>query len=143
VVARTAFVDHIGLGVPDLAAAKRWYDELMPILGMTAWFPTSPAGEFNYGPDGGGRGTQIFFYQSLEPDAAHSRHAVGLQHLSFMVESRAVVREAHEWAVDKGAEVVHPPRDFPEYGQHYATFFLDLNGFHLEVVSFSPPDEAP
>ena len=36
---------------PDLAAAKRYYDELMPILGLRAWFPTTKAGEFNYGPD--------------------------------------------------------------------------------------------
>jgi catechol 2,3-dioxygenase-like lactoylglutathione lyase family enzyme len=46
-MARTAFIDHIGIGVPDLAAAKAWYDELMPILGLTKWFPTSPSGEYN------------------------------------------------------------------------------------------------
>jgi catechol 2,3-dioxygenase-like lactoylglutathione lyase family enzyme len=142
-MARTAFIDHIGIGVPDLAAAKRWYDELTPILGLRAWFPTSPSGEFNYGPDGGGRGTQVFFYQALEPDRTHSRHGVGLQHLSFMVAERAHVREAHEWAVAQGAEVVHAPRDFPEYGTHYATFFLDPHGIMVEVVSFSPEDEAP
>ena len=129
------FIDHIGLGVPDLAAAKRYYDELMPILGLTQWFPTTAAGEFNYGPDGA-RGTQVFFYQALEPEARHSRHATGLQHLSFMVASRATVRAAHEWAVSQGAEIVHAPRDFPEYGSHYATFFLDPHGFMLEVVSF-------
>ena len=135
---RTGFVDHIGLGVPDLAAAKQYYDELMPILGLTAWFPTTEAGEFNYGPNGA-RGPQIFFYQSLEP-APHSRHAVGLQHLSFMVETRAIVDEAHAWAVAHGADVVHAPRDFPEYGVHYATYFLDMHGFMLEVVSFAPED---
>jgi catechol 2,3-dioxygenase-like lactoylglutathione lyase family enzyme len=40
----TGFVDHIGIGVPDLSAAKRYYDELMPILGLRAWFPTTQAG---------------------------------------------------------------------------------------------------
>jgi catechol 2,3-dioxygenase-like lactoylglutathione lyase family enzyme len=135
-VTRTGFIDHIGLGVPDLASAKRYYDELMPILGLRAWFPTTVAGEFNYGPDGA-LGSQLFFYEALEP-STHSRHGTGLQHLSFMVESRAVVREAHEWAVGRGSEVVHAPRDFPEYGRHYATFFLDPHGFMLEVVSFEP-----
>src|SRR5512146_765414 len=61
-VPRTGFIDHIGIGVPDLVAAKRYYDELTPILGLRAWFPTTDAGEFNYGPDGA-RGPQIFFYQ--------------------------------------------------------------------------------
>lgn len=129
---RTGFIDHIGIGVPDLVAAKRYYDEFMPILGLRAWFPTTDAGEFNYGPDGA-RGSQIFFYQALEP-GRHSRHGTGLQHLSFMVSSRATVREAHDWAVAHNAEVVHEPRGFPEYGEHYATYFLDPCGFMLEVV---------
>jgi catechol 2,3-dioxygenase-like lactoylglutathione lyase family enzyme len=138
-VARTGFIDHIGIGVPDLAAAKAYYDELMPILGLRAWFPTTEAGEFNYGPDGA-MGPQIFFYQALEPDS-YSRHGTGLQHLSFLVSSHAVVREAHEWAVHRNAEVVHEPREFPEYGRHFATFFLDPHGFMLEVVCHG--DEEP
>jgi len=137
-VARTGFIDHIGIGVPDLAAARRYYDELMPILGLRPWFPTTEAGEFNYGPDGG-LGSQIFFYQAFEPDR-HSRHGTGLQHVSFMVSSPAIVREAHEWAVRQNAEVIHTPREFPEYGQHYATYFLDPHGFMLEVVCHSPDE---
>ena len=27
---QAGFIDHIGIGVPDLAAAKRYYDELTP-----------------------------------------------------------------------------------------------------------------
>ena len=137
-MARTGFLDHIGIGVPDLAAAKAYYDRLMPILGLRAWFPTTPDGIFNYGPDGA-RGPQLFFYQALEPDR-HSRHGTGLQHLSFMVQRRAIVREAHEWAVAEGAEIVHEPREFPEYGEHYATFWLDPHGFMLEAVCHAPED---
>jgi catechol 2,3-dioxygenase-like lactoylglutathione lyase family enzyme len=114
------FIDHIGIGVPDLAAARRYYDELMPILGLRPWFPTTAAGEFNYGPDGA-RGT-------------------GLQHLSFMVSSRATVRKAHDWAVAHNGEVVHEPREFPEYGEHFATYFLDPHGFMLEVVCHRPEE---
>jgi catechol 2,3-dioxygenase-like lactoylglutathione lyase family enzyme len=131
-VSRTGFIDHIGIGVPDLAAAKRYYDALMPILGLRQWFPTGPEGSFNYGPDGA-LGPQLFFYQALEPDT-HSRHGTGLQHISFLVASRTIVREAHEWAREQDAEIVHEPRDFPEYGQHYATFWLDPHGFMLEAV---------
>src|SRR5205085_11382133 len=121
------------------AAAKRYYDELMPILGFRPWFPTSPDGTFNFGPDGAA-GPQLFFYQALEP-SEHSRHGTGLQHLSFMVASRAIVREAHEWAHAQKAEIVHGPRDFPEYGQHYATFWLDPHGFMLEVVCHRPEED--
>jgi catechol 2,3-dioxygenase-like lactoylglutathione lyase family enzyme len=134
----TAFIDHIGIGVPDLAAAKRYYDELMPVLGLAQWFPTTPDGIFNYGPNGA-RGSQIFFYQALE-EGEYSRHRTGLQHLAFFVESRAVVREAHAWAVAHGAEIVHAPRDFPEYGLHYATYWLDPHGIMLEAVSAEPEE---
>jgi catechol 2,3-dioxygenase-like lactoylglutathione lyase family enzyme len=135
---RTGFIDHIGIGVPDLAAAKRYYDGLMPILGLRQWFEPPDPGSFNFGPDGG-RGPQLFFYQALEPDT-HSRHGTGLQHLSFMVERRAIVREAHEWARAQGAEIVHEPREFPEYGVHYATFWLDPHGFMLEAVCHDPEE---
>jgi catechol 2,3-dioxygenase-like lactoylglutathione lyase family enzyme len=138
-LARTGFIDHIGIGVPDLAAAKRYYDELMPILGLRQWFDPGPDGSFNFGPDGA-RGPQLFFYQALEPDT-HSRHGTGLQHLSFMVQTRAIVREAHEWACAQHAEIVHEPREFPEYGAHYATFWLDPHGFMLEAVCRGPEEE--
>ena len=29
---------------------------------------------------------------------------------------------------------IKEPREFPEYGEHYATYFLDPHGFMLEVV---------
>jgi hypothetical protein len=57
-----------------------------------------------------------------------------------MVESRAIVHEAHAFAVAHDAEVIHAPRDFPEYGVHYATFWLDPHGFMLEAVSYAPDD---
>src|SRR6185503_10550480 len=84
-LARTAFIDHIGIGVPDLVAAKQYYDELMAVLGLREWFATGPEGPLNYGPDGA-RGTQLFFYQAEEP-GIHSRRETGLHHLAFLVES--------------------------------------------------------
>ena len=136
---RTGFIDHIGICVPDLAAAMRYYDALMPILGLAPWFPTTPEGVFNYGP-AGARGPQVFFYQAGD-HAAHSRHGPGLHHIGFMVESRAIVREAHAWACTQGAEILNAPAEFPQYGQHYATYWLDPHGFKLEVVCHAP--EAP
>jgi catechol 2,3-dioxygenase-like lactoylglutathione lyase family enzyme len=135
-LARTGFIDHIGIGVPDLAAAKKYYDELMPILGLKQWFPTTADGSFNFGPDGA-RGPQIFFYQALQP-SEHSTHGTGLQHLAFMVATRAIVQEAHQWALSQNAEILYEPQDLPENGHHYATFWLDPHGFKLEAVCHSP-----
>ena len=63
-------------------------------------------------------------------------YAPGLHHLALAVESRADVDAAHAAAVTAGAEVLHAPREWPRYHPaYYATFFLDPDGFRLEVAS--------
>ena len=34
------------------------------------------------------------------------------------------------------AEILDAPANFPQYGRHYAAYWLDPHGFKLEVVSF-------
>ena len=87
---RTGYIDHIGIGVPDLVAAKEYYDDLMSALGLREWFETGPGGPLNYGPDGA-VGAQLFFYQAVEP-GTYSRGRTGLHHIAFLVSSRDVVR---------------------------------------------------
>ena len=137
-MARTGFIDHIGIGVPDLDAAKQYYDELMAVLGLRAWFDTGDGGPLNYGPDGA-TGTQLFLYK-VEADS-YSRTQMGLHHIGFLVESRAVVREAHEWACARDAVILDEPREFPQYGPHcFATYWLDPHGFKLEAVCHIPEE---
>jgi catechol 2,3-dioxygenase-like lactoylglutathione lyase family enzyme len=62
-------------------------------------------------------------------------YAPGLHHLALAVESRADVDAAHAAAEQAGAEILHAPRLFPQYrADYYATFFLDPDGFRLEVA---------
>jgi catechol 2,3-dioxygenase-like lactoylglutathione lyase family enzyme len=122
-------IDHLGLGVPDVAAAVEYYDELMPLVGFVR------EGVTGYRPTDW-KGAQIFLYPALEP-GPYSRHGVGLQHLSFKVPTRADVHRVHEWASARGHEILHAPRVFPEYhSRFYATFFLDRHGFMLEAVTY-------
>lgn len=138
-MARTGFIDHVGIGVPDLAVAKEYYDGLMSVLGLREWFDTGPEGPLNYGPDGA-RGSQLFLYRAEDPDA-YSRGHTGLHHLAFLVESRAVVREAHEWARARGAVILDEPQEFPQYGPDcFATYWLDPHGFKLEAVCHTPEE---
>jgi catechol 2,3-dioxygenase-like lactoylglutathione lyase family enzyme len=104
-----------------------------------SWFGPFPDGTFAYGPDGA-FDTQLFFYQALEP-SDYSQHGTGLQHIAFAVSSRAIVREVHAWAVSKGAEILNEPREFPEYGAHYATYWLDPHGLKLDAVCAFPEAE--
>ena len=57
----------------------------------------------------------IFLYQAEDP-GKYSRRETGLHHLAFLVESRAVVREKHEWARARDAVILDRPREFPQYG---------------------------
>jgi catechol 2,3-dioxygenase-like lactoylglutathione lyase family enzyme len=138
-VPRTGFIDHIGIGVPDLAATKQYYDELMAVLGLREWFATGPEGPLNYGPDGD-RGSQLFFYQAEDAEP-YARGGTGLHHLAFLVAGREVVREAHAWALARDAVVLDEPSEFPQYGEHcYATYWLDPHGFKLEAVCHTPDE---
>ena len=117
-------IDHFGLGVPDLDAAKAYYDEFMPLVGFVREWETGYRATDWYG-------AQIFLYQTLEEGD------------SFYVPTRADVHRVHEWARERGHEIVHEPKLFPEYHAHfYATFFLDMHGFMLEAVTYEKVEDA-
>jgi catechol 2,3-dioxygenase-like lactoylglutathione lyase family enzyme len=126
-------IDHFGLGVPDVEAAKSYYDELMPMLGFQSCFGNG------YCPTDW-QGAQLFLYEATAGET-YSRYRTGLQHIAFRVSTRAEVGAIHEWVRRRGDEVLHSPRVFPQFGEHYyATYFLDPHGFKLEVVC---PTEDP
>ncbi|CNI14260.1 Glyoxalase/Bleomycin resistance protein/Dioxygenase superfamily [Mycobacterium tuberculosis] len=123
---------HLGVNVPDLAGAKSYYDQLMPLVGFEPFIAAED--EFAFRPAGGKPGTYIFFYPAVE-DGTYSRHRVGLQHLAFMVKTRSAVRDVHQFVRRVGGEVLHEPQPFPQYPPPYfATFWLDPFGLMLETV---------
>jgi catechol 2,3-dioxygenase-like lactoylglutathione lyase family enzyme len=123
---------HLGINVPDLRGAKAYYDAVMPLLGYEPFMDSSD--EFAFRPAGAKVGTFLFFYPSAE-QGEYSRHRCGLQHLAFMVNSRERVREVHDLALSLGDEILHQPKEFPQYHPGYfATFWLDPFGHMLEAV---------
>jgi catechol 2,3-dioxygenase-like lactoylglutathione lyase family enzyme len=63
-------------------------------------------------------------------------YAPGLHHLALAVETRADVDATHARASAAGAEILHAPRLWPQYHpEYYATFFLDPDGFRIEVAA--------
>lgn len=123
---------HLGLNVPDLAAAREYYGEMMPLVGFELFLDAQE--EFAYMPAAGKRGTYLFFYPAARA-GQYSREQAGLQHLAFMVATRSAVTAVHRRVLELGGEVVHEPQDFPWYPPpYYATFWLDPFGFMLEAV---------
>jgi catechol 2,3-dioxygenase-like lactoylglutathione lyase family enzyme len=130
-------LDHLGLNVADLGAAKAYYDELMPVLGFEPFFTADD--QFSYQPAGGKPGTRMFFYPAPLPDEYVRKH-VGLQHVAFRARSRDQVHDAHAKALELGSEILFGPRLFPQYHEHYyASFWFDPHGFLLEIVCNKPP----
>ena len=123
---------HVGINVPDLATAKAYYDQVMPLLGYEEFFST--AEEFSYRPAEGKPGTFVFFYPAQEA-GQYFRHRPGLQHLAFIVKTQAAVDEAHDAVTALGNEVLYVPQEFPQYHPgYYATFWVDPFGHMLEAV---------
>lgn len=125
-------IDHLGLGVPDLAAAKDYYDRLMPLLGYEPYFAKER--QFSYKRAQDKRGTYLFFYVADE-EGDYSHRRTGLQHIAFKMRSRAEVDSVHQLAVELGSETVRPPAIYAQYhADYYAAFWLDPHGFLLEAV---------
>lgn len=127
---------HLGINVPDLVAAKQYYDALMPMLGFDPHLDA--VDEFAYRPAGNKPGTYLFVYPATET-STYSRHQTGLQHLAFMVRTRTAVREVHTAVTDLassfGGRILHEPQVFAAYPQPYfATFWLDPWGLMFEAV---------
>jgi catechol 2,3-dioxygenase-like lactoylglutathione lyase family enzyme len=61
---------HLGINVPDLAAAKHYYDALMPLVGFETFFATDD--EFSYRPAGYKPGTFLFFYPAAGGSVIHA-----------------------------------------------------------------------
>jgi catechol 2,3-dioxygenase-like lactoylglutathione lyase family enzyme len=128
---------HVDLVCRDLERSLAFYAAVFGPLGLESPFVVE-----------GERGEQIHYVrfptrgsgslglrQALE-DQEFELYAPGLHHLAFAVESAADVDAAHAAAVRAGADVLHAPRLWPQYrADYYATFFLDPDGFRIEVAT--------
>lgn len=106
----------LGLGEPALFEGER--GELIHYLRFPA--------------DGSG---SLGLRQASE-DQSFELYAPGLHHIAFAVETRADVDAVYAAAVGAGATALHQPREWPQYrSDYYAAFFLDPDGFRIEVAT--------
>lgn len=123
---------HLGVNVADLAAARGYYDELMPHLGFETF--VADVDQHAYRPANGKPGTYLFLYVASD-GREYSSRAVGLQHLAFIVPTRQAVIDVHRLALELGSRQVHAPQTFPQYPpQYFAAFWTDPFGFTVEAV---------
>jgi catechol 2,3-dioxygenase-like lactoylglutathione lyase family enzyme len=128
---------HVDLVCRDLERSLAFYAAVFGPLGLEAPFLFE-----------GERGEQIHYLRFPAAGAGSiglrqavveqefELYAPGLHHVALAVESRQDVDGVHERVLEAGAEVLHAPRLWPQYHPaYYATFFLDPDGFRLEVAA--------
>jgi|SRR5918998_4992768 catechol 2,3-dioxygenase-like lactoylglutathione lyase family enzyme len=121
-------LDHIGLQVTDVEAALAFYLRTFAPIGMreVMRFPHGDAFVVGLsGPDGAPN-----FW--LAPATGTETREL---HLAFCAADRHTVDAVHDAAVEAGAEILHVPREWPEYHPgYYGVFLRDLDGHNVEAV---------
>jgi catechol 2,3-dioxygenase-like lactoylglutathione lyase family enzyme len=128
---------HVDLVCRDLDRSLSFYAAVFGPLGLEA--PVVFAGE---------RGEQIHYLRfpaagsgsiglrQAQSDQEFELYAPGFHHLALAVESMADVDAVHGAVSAAGGEVLHAPQLWPQYHpDYYATFFLDPDGFRVEVAA--------
>ena len=120
-------LDHVSIQCADLPASASFYDVVLAPLGGRRVYDHAEA--IGYGttfPD---------FWLGPQTSGEGFRES----HLAFTAPSRFAVDEFFAAAVERGAEVLHEPRVWPEYHEHYyGAFVRDPDGNNIEAVCHVP-----
>lgn len=122
-------IAHVMLTVSRFAECLEFYEPLLHKLGLVTVFK---ADDFLYCV--GGR--TAFGIQAA--GEAHRRerfvqNRVGLHHVCFRARRREDVDELHDYLVERGAVIVHPPEEGEWAPGYYSVLFEDPDGIRLEM----------
>ena len=118
-------IDHLNIGVADVAASREFYLRALAPLGYEALMDR-PYG-VGFGKDG-----KPDFWISDRP----SSHPL---HVAFAASDRATVDAFHRTALAAGGRDNGPPGLRPHYhDSYYGAFVLDPEGNNVEAVTHRP-----
>lgn len=106
-------IDHLGVQAADVEASARFYTTVFAPIGFTegARFPSENGPVVGLADASGNLG---FWLSPRTSDGAPSEN-----HVAFAAGSREDVDAVHAAAVKAGVEVLHEPREWPEYHPGY------------------------
>lgn len=120
--------DHVGIQAADVDASVRYYLDVFAPLGFHEMMRFDTAGGPVVGIAGRAQQPQFWLSPNERGDARED-------HIAFAAGTRDEVDAVHAAAVASGAEVLHAPREWPEYHDgYYAVFLRDPDGHNVEAV---------
>jgi catechol 2,3-dioxygenase-like lactoylglutathione lyase family enzyme len=126
-------LDHVSLGVSDLARGRRFYDAALRPLGLFRIVDFGGRGS-DYGAAPGSLGVQFTITKECGVTAPYP----GV-HLCFRAPSREAVRAFHAAAMAAGGRDDGAPGLRPHYhADYYAAFVRDPDGHRIEAVTHVP-----
>lgn len=118
-------LNHVSIGVRDVARTRRFYDAALKPLGYTCL--NSGEGYLGYG----GSSTFLWISQSSSPVPANKDSGL---HFCFDAPTRASVDQFHAAALAAGGQDNGKPGVRTDYGpNYYAAFVIDPDGYRLEA----------
>ena len=125
-------IDHLGINCSDLERSAAFYDAVLGVLGHRRLMDHGVAiGYGTRGPD---------FWIGRQPETGPASGSNREIPVAFSAVDPAAVRAFFDAAVAHGAEVLHEPRHFPEYHDHYfGAFVRDPDGNNVEAVCHTVP----
>jgi catechol 2,3-dioxygenase-like lactoylglutathione lyase family enzyme len=122
-------LDHITLQVTDVAAATAFYERVCGPAGLRTIMQFPRGDGVTVAGLGGPDGQPRFWLGPGRPAGAPETH------VAFAAPDRAAVDAVHAAALAAGAEILHGPREFPEYHPgYYGVFLRDPDGNNVEAV---------
>jgi catechol 2,3-dioxygenase-like lactoylglutathione lyase family enzyme len=121
-------IDHLGVQAASVEASLVFYLETFAAIGLRE------AMRFPYGDSfvvgmSGADGIPGFW---LSPAAGPETREL---HVAFSAPDRHAVDAVYQAALTAGTEVLHAPREWPEYHPgYYAVFLRDPDGHNVEAV---------
>jgi catechol 2,3-dioxygenase-like lactoylglutathione lyase family enzyme len=120
-------LDHVSIQCADLAKSAAFYDTVLAPLGGRRIMDYGRA--IGYGVD------FPCFWLGQQTTGDGFRES----HLAFKAADRKAVDAFFEAATGAGAQVLHEPREWPEYhAAYYGGFVRDPDGNNVEAVCHQP-----
>jgi catechol 2,3-dioxygenase-like lactoylglutathione lyase family enzyme len=120
-------IDHVSIQARDVPASAAFYDAVLAPLGGGR--------HMDFGEVIGYGLSRPQFWLGPTETPGQAREV----HLAFMARDRAAVKAFFDAAVALGAEVLHEPREWPEYHEGYfGAFVRDPDGNNVEAVCHAP-----